>query len=71
MAGNLVNPLSSLYGTEWRERGYGLWGTQATVSIMEYLISMELLNVDGSSARESIGKDEVEVRARESKVSTG
>jgi hypothetical protein len=24
LAGNLVNPLLSLYGTEWRERGYGL-----------------------------------------------
>jgi hypothetical protein len=22
--GNLVKPLLSLYGTEWRERGYGL-----------------------------------------------
>ncbi len=30
MAGNLVTPLMSLYGTEWRDRGYGLrapwWG---------------------------------------------
>ena len=25
MAGNPVKPLLSLYGTEWRERGYGLW----------------------------------------------
>jgi hypothetical protein len=25
LAGNLVIPLMSLYGTEWRERGYGLW----------------------------------------------
>jgi hypothetical protein len=24
LAGNLVKPLISLYGTEWRERGYGL-----------------------------------------------
>ncbi len=24
LAGNLVKPLTSLYGTEWRERGYGL-----------------------------------------------
>jgi hypothetical protein len=24
LAGNLVEPLLSLYGTEWRERGYGL-----------------------------------------------
>jgi hypothetical protein len=24
LAGNLVKPLMSLYGTEWRERGYGL-----------------------------------------------
>ncbi len=24
MAGNLVKPLMSLYGTKWRERGYGL-----------------------------------------------
>ncbi len=24
MAGNLVKPLLSLYGTEWREHGYGL-----------------------------------------------
>jgi hypothetical protein len=26
LAGNLVKPLLSLYGTKWRERGYGLWG---------------------------------------------
>jgi hypothetical protein len=26
LAGNLVKPLLSLYGTEWRERGYGLGG---------------------------------------------
>ncbi len=26
MAGNLVKPLLSLYGTEWRDRGYGLRG---------------------------------------------
>jgi hypothetical protein len=25
LAGNLEKPLMSLYGTEWRERGYGLW----------------------------------------------
>ncbi len=25
MAGNLVKPLMHNYGTEWRERGYGLW----------------------------------------------
>ncbi len=25
LAGNLVKPLLSLYGAEWRERGYGLW----------------------------------------------
>jgi hypothetical protein len=24
LAGNPVKPLFSLYGTEWRERGYGL-----------------------------------------------
>jgi hypothetical protein len=24
LAGNLVKPLMSLHGTEWRERGYGL-----------------------------------------------
>ncbi len=24
LAGNLVKPLMSLYGTEWRDRGYGL-----------------------------------------------
>jgi hypothetical protein len=24
LAGNLVKPLLSLYGAEWRERGYGL-----------------------------------------------
>jgi hypothetical protein len=24
LAGNLVKPLMSLYGTKWRERGYGL-----------------------------------------------
>ncbi len=27
LAGNLVKPLLSLYGTEWRERGYGLCPT--------------------------------------------
>ncbi len=33
MAGNLVKPLLSLYGTEWRERGYGLglYATSGTV----------------------------------------
>ncbi len=25
MAGYLVKPLLSLFRTEWRERGYGLW----------------------------------------------
>jgi hypothetical protein len=25
LAGNLEKPLMSLYGTEWRERGFGLW----------------------------------------------
>jgi hypothetical protein len=25
LAGNQEKPLMSLYGTEWRERGYGLW----------------------------------------------
>jgi hypothetical protein len=25
LAGNLVKPLISLSGTDWRERGYGLW----------------------------------------------
>jgi hypothetical protein len=25
LAGNLEKPLMFLYGTEWRERGYGLW----------------------------------------------
>ncbi len=28
LAGNLEKPLMSLYGTEWRERGYGLWWIQ-------------------------------------------
>jgi hypothetical protein len=27
LAGNLDKPLLSLYGTEWRERGYGLCNT--------------------------------------------
>ncbi len=27
LAGNLVKPLMSLYGTEWRDRGYGLRGS--------------------------------------------
>ena len=30
MAGNLVNPLISLYGTEWRDRGYGLRPSDGT-----------------------------------------
>jgi hypothetical protein len=25
LAGNLEKPHKSLYGSEWRERGYGLW----------------------------------------------
>ena len=25
---NFIKPLLSLYGTEWRERGYGLWSTE-------------------------------------------
>ncbi len=33
MAGNLVKPLLSLYGTEWRERGYGLWGDEVNSGI--------------------------------------
>ena len=33
LAGNLVKPLLSLYGTEWRERGYGLRGV-ATLCII-------------------------------------
>ncbi len=28
MARNPVKPLLSLYGTEWRERGYGLQGRE-------------------------------------------
>jgi hypothetical protein len=28
LARNLVKPLLSLYGTEWRERGYGLRGRE-------------------------------------------
>jgi hypothetical protein len=36
LAGNLVKPLLSLYGTEWRERGYGLrctwtWSSQSAI----------------------------------------
>jgi hypothetical protein len=30
LAGNLVKPLISLYGTEWRERGYGLRGHKSS-----------------------------------------
>ncbi len=30
LAGNLVNPLISLYGTEWRDRGYGLRPSDGT-----------------------------------------
>jgi hypothetical protein len=26
LAENLEKPFSSLYGTVWRDRGYGLWG---------------------------------------------
>jgi hypothetical protein len=32
LAGNLVKPLLSLYGAEWRERGYGL-GTVQWITI--------------------------------------
>ncbi len=31
LAGNLEKPLISLYGTEWRERGYGLGGTYCSM----------------------------------------
>jgi hypothetical protein len=31
LAGNLVKPLFSLYWTEWRERGYGLWFSQTKI----------------------------------------
>jgi hypothetical protein len=31
LAGNLVKPLLYLYGTEWRERGYGLWFSQPKI----------------------------------------
>jgi hypothetical protein len=33
LAGNLVKPLMSLYGAEWRERGYGL-RTAATLTLV-------------------------------------
>jgi hypothetical protein len=36
LAGNLVKPLLSLYGTEWRERGYGLWRGNYRVHGLRY-----------------------------------
>ncbi len=33
LAGNLENPLMSLYGTEWRERGYGLSGHRTCLGL--------------------------------------
>jgi hypothetical protein len=40
LAGYLVKPLLSLQGTEWRERGYGLWiaGILADVAASLFLI---------------------------------
>ncbi len=35
LAGNPVKPLLSLYGTEWRERGYGLRGHQIKIHNLE------------------------------------
>jgi hypothetical protein len=35
MAGNLVKLLLSLYGTEWRERGYGLRNIFSCVQKLE------------------------------------
>jgi hypothetical protein len=39
LAGNLVKPLLSLYGTEWRERGYGLstWHQQQLIQLAAFL----------------------------------
>jgi hypothetical protein len=34
-AGNLVKPLLTLYGTEWRERGYGL-GIQSRIRNQQF-----------------------------------
>jgi hypothetical protein len=40
--GNLAKPLFSLYGTEWRERGYGLWNDQPHFQKGPYLAGVKL-----------------------------
>ncbi len=41
LAGNLVKPLLSFYGNEWRERGYGLWKAETTFN---YCRKVKVLN---------------------------
>ncbi len=49
MAGNLVKLLLSLYGTEWRERGYGLSGKiyapgDPSLGLKEDILFLETVN---------------------------
>jgi hypothetical protein len=43
LAGNLVKPLLSLYGTEWRERGYASMHPGDLTEINEYAIFMKYM----------------------------
>jgi hypothetical protein len=43
MSGNLVKPLLSLYGTEWRDRGSGLWASQSP--LFQYVSLIQVLYV--------------------------
>ncbi len=44
LAGNLDKPLLSLYGTEWKERGYGL--STATIFTREAVMTRGLTLMD-------------------------
>ncbi len=56
MAGNLVKPLLSLYGTEWRERGYGLRGHVVTTKADKIMSIVELMKIVASSENRYKGK---------------
>jgi hypothetical protein len=51
LAGNPVKPLLSLYGTEWRERGYGLWSRSLNI----FLNSKFLRDVGSGEVHKSGG----------------
>ncbi len=54
MAGNLVKPLLSLYGTEWRDRGYGLRRYRLAESIPWPIVrTMKIPEVQGLRSKEN------------------